>query len=303
MKQILLGACVATLLAACGGDGTNPFMDADNTTDGDSTDSTVPQNIQNNLGSYTFDPVNQTLSITGVPLDGEPLTAVYTRDATLDRDGYLGFVTQESSLDRFTIAYVKDVNGTNAGVAVTGGQFGYYFGGALYGSDGDFTPPAVTSTTGLASYAGTYVGVTNLQSGTTGLFPTTALPAGFTPTRPATVSGQVLINADFADNRVNGGITNRVINDNGLAISDVELAPTDINADGSFSGDTTQNLQSRGSYAGIFGGSGATEVAGALYMEDHITSGGISDAEEYGIFVLIQCGQPGEDALCNQPVR
>ena len=54
-----------------------------------------------------------------------------------------------------------------------------------------------------------------------------------------------------------------------------------------------------GQYGGIFGGTDANAVAGALFAEGHID--GVDNEEERGIFVLPQCGTPGQDALCNQP--
>ena len=305
MKQFLMGTALVSLLGACSGG--NPFADGNaGGGGGGSTDPdiTIPTTIQNDLGTFTYDPVSQTLTITGLSLDAEPLTGTYQRNPSLDRGGYEAYSTQESSLDRFSQAFVKEIDGTRAAVVATGGQFGYYFGGASYGRDGNFIPPAVTPTTGTASYAGNYVGLTNIQTVDGEILPVTpGTPGLFRPGRASSVTGVILVNADFADNVVNGAISNRTFADAPIAVDDLELAPTAINADGTFAGDVTQAQQGRGDYGGIFGGNGATAVAGALFVEDHIsTITGLEGEEEYGIFVLVQCGQPGDDALCDQPV-
>ena len=195
--------------------------------------------------------------------------------------------------------YVRDINGTRAVLVLTGPQFGTYFGGAAYTRTGTFDPPTVTATTGLASYAGRYVGLLN-GAGDNGdlLPPNPAVPADLRPAQAAEITGVILINADFGDNTLNGAITSRQIPDN-LAIipENIELAPTAIAADGTFTGNVVQSGNNRGTYGGIFGGANAGAVAGGLFVEDHISQ--LSDEEEFGIFVLVQCGQPGADPLCD----
>jgi hypothetical protein len=130
---------------------------------------------------------------------------------------------------------------------------------------------------------------------------TPGTPEGIRPTQAAEVTGTILINASFSDGTVNGTITDRVIVDApGIDVDDLDLAPTDIAADGTFFGEATVGNQVRGEYGGIFGGSDATEIAGVVHAEEHIAT--LQNEIEYGLFVLAQCGSPGADPLCNQPV-
>ncbi len=306
MKQFLVGAAMVSLLSACSGG--NPFESTE-TSGEDGSETTggqfgIPTEVAGDMASFSYDPVNQTLTITGVSLDAEPITGTYQRNPTLDRAGYEAYSTQESSLDRFSQAFVKEANGTRAAVAVTGGQFGYYFGGTSYGRDGAFSPPSSTPTTGMVSYAGDYVGLTNLQIRDGEILPiTSGTPTDLTTGRPTSVTGVILVNADFGDNVVNGGITDRRLGDAGTAIDALELAPTSITADGTFQGDVTQVQQGVGQYGGVFGGAGASAVAGSLFVTDHMGNlTGLEGEEEYGIFVLVQCGTAGDDDLCDQPV-
>ena len=162
MKHLVAGAVMASLLVGCS-DG-NPFVDGDTTDPGATLPTDIPTTIVNDLGSFTYDPVAQTLTITGLTLEADPINASYSRRPALDRNGYEAYTTQESSLDRHATAYVKEISGTRAVVVLTGPQFGTYFGGAAYTRDGAFDPPAVTATTGLASYAGQYVGMLNASA-------------------------------------------------------------------------------------------------------------------------------------------
>ena len=83
----------------------------------------------------------------------------------------------------------------------------------------------------------------------------------------------------------------------GIVLEDLDLEPTGIETNGTFSGNIEQENQTRGTYAGIFGGTDAGVVAGALFASNHVST--TLDEEEYGIFVLVQCGQPGADPLCD----
>jgi hypothetical protein len=53
-------------------------------------------------------------------------------------------------------------------------------------------------------------------------------------------------------------------------------------------------------FSKLFGGTGASAVAGTLYVSDHIAA--FTNEEEYGLFVLAQCGTVNADPICNQPV-
>lgn len=84
--------------------------------------------------------------------------------------------------------------------------------------------------------------------------------------------------------RVKGKIYNRTYEARGIAMEEIEIAPTNINSDGTFAGEVTQAQQPKGDYGGAFGGPNANAVAGALFASDHETS--LPDVEEYGLFVL-----------------
>ncbi len=146
------------------------------------------------------------------------------------------------------------------------------------------------------------MGVLNTSGSGEDLLPVApGTPGSFVPSQSAEVTGRILINASFSDGTVNGTITSRQITDfTGITVADLDLAPTSIAADGTFLGDTSVDLSNRGEYGGIFGGNGATEVAGVVHAEGHIT--GLTNIEEYGVFVLAQCGTPQADPVCDQPV-
>lgn len=297
MKHLLAGAVAVSLLAGCS-DG-NPFVEGEDPGDGSALPSDIPENILSDLGNFSYDPVAQTLTITGLTLEADPISASYRRRPALDRAGYEAYTAQESSLDRHATAYVREINATRAVVVVTGGQFGSYFGGAAYTRDGGYSPPTVTATTGLASYAGQYVGLFNGAGSSEDLIPVDpSVPAELRPSQAAEATGTVLLNADFGDNTVNGRITNRqLIDAPGIVLEDLDLAPATIEANGSFTGNVEQNNQTRGSFGGVFGGTDAGVVAGGLFAANHVST--LTDEEEFGIFVLVQCGQPGADPLCD----
>lgn len=302
MTHLWMSLALGMSLAACGS-GTAPFGGTTTPTDGTDggTASVIPAALANDLESFTYDPSAGTLSIRGIDLEDGPFEAVYRRRPGLDRAGYQAFTAQDGSLDRHSTAYVRDIRGTRAAIAVTGGQFRYFFAGGAYSNE-SFTAPGSTEDGGLVSYAGDYVGVLNTSGSGEDLLPVApGTPGSFVPSQSAEVTGRILINASFSDGTVNGTITSRQITDfTGITVADLDLAPTSIAADGTFLGDTSVDLSNRGEYGGIFGGNGATEVAGVVHAEGHIT--GLTNIEEYGVFVLAQCGTPQADPVCDQPV-
>ncbi len=297
MKRFWLGIAAVSALSACSGG--NPFTQV---TDTDVPITGIPEVISSDLEGISYDPVNETLTVRGISLDDTPFEAVYRRRANLDVGAYEAYTQQDSSLDRHSTAYVRNINGTRGAIVVTGGQFEHYFGGGVYGRSGSFAPPDPNGNA-VVSYAGDYVGLLNAPGDGGDLLPVSpGTPNSVRPVQAAEVTGRVLINADFADNQVNGIVFNRNWVDNpGTTLSDLALKPTAIDpTNGTFEGEVTINLQNRGTYGGIFGGTDASEVAGAMFAKDHID--GVTNEEEYGLFVLQQCGTPGADALCNQPV-
>jgi hypothetical protein len=311
MKNLMMGAVLCASLAACG-DG-NPFTGAGTSTGGgDDTDvnaAGIPAVLAQDLESFTYNPDNQTLTIRGVTAEDSPFEASYVRKPALDRGGYQAYTQQDGSLDRHSTAFVKDIDGTRAGIAATGGQFTFFFVGGAYGNSSYSAPvdPGSNLQGGLVQYAGNYVGVVNTAGSGEDLLPVApGTETSFLPGQVAEITGRILVTASFSDSSVAGTITERVIEDaeaNGfapLAVPDIQLAPTDIALDGTFLGEVKQVGEEKGTYGGIFGGTGATEVAGVLTVEDH-DLGGVADIEN-GVFVLGACGTAAQDPVCNQPV-
>ena len=302
MNRTVCAVAAASIVAACGsGGGGNPFA-----TETEADASIIPEAVSSGLQAITYDPAAQTLEVRGIALDNSPINATYTRKPALDRDGYEAYTTQSGSLRRHSTAYVREIDGARATVVVTGGQFAYYFGGALYDrTQGAFDAPlATTPNAGQVTYAGSYIGLLNAPGSGEDLLPVAPGTASDPlPVQASEVTGDVLINADFADNQVNGLVYNRQADIYDIS-SDIplELVPTAIDpTNGTFSGEVTQNLQGRGTYGGVFSGDDSSAVAGGLFVNDHVEA--FQNEEEYGIFVLSKCGTPNEDPICNQPVR
>lgn len=303
MKRFWLGIAAAAVVSACG-DG-SVFTTSDSSTDAPTTTPTVPEAIAGDVTSVSYDKENQTLTVTGSQLDNSPFEAVYTRNAALDVPGYEAYTTQASSLDRHFTAYAQERDGVYATVVGGGPQFNSVIMGTSFGRDGTYTAPDTSEAgSGIVSYAGNYIGVLN-TSGDGGdlLAVTDGTAEEVRPTQIAEVTGVIYINADFADNSINGIVYDRVWVDNGggTSLADLSLFPGTITSDGSFSGEVRLGSdQSVGSYAGLFGGTDASALAGALTVSNHI-DGSTGQSLEYGIFVLAQCGTANADAICDQP--
>lgn len=303
------------LLAACGG---NPFVTDDGGDDdggdGGAPSATVPEEIAVNLRSITYDPANGgSLRVNVDGLLASPREVAFVRDASLDVKGYRAFTYQETGLQRTFLALVRDNPRGNlqAAVVADGGQFNRHFGGGTFSRLDVFTRPTIGNgpEEGQFSYAGTYAGV---------FLPGTAthpsLPAGLQPYSTLRVQGDALINANFANDLVNGGVENRWVldaagdridmNDDGVLnredqLAAITLPSTDIDADGRFAGTvefTGEPGSNIGNFGGLFGGSGATDVAGAIVINPIAGEDGIW---EYGLFNLPRCGTAGDSPLCD----
>ncbi len=304
MKRIIIGLCAATAIAACGG-GNAPFGEETETeTETTEGTGTIPDALAGDLESFSFNADDQTLTVRGVSLEDGPFEDVYRRRANLDRGGYQAYTAQDGSLDRHSTAYVRDIRGTRAAVAVTGGQFSFFFSGGAYSNSGNFSAPVEPGSQedgGLVSYAGNYVGLVNFSGSGEDLAPVDPdTPGGFLPGQAAEVTGRILINASFSDGVINGRIVEREIADFGLEPENLDLAPGTIAEDGTFLGRTSVENQENGDYGGIFGGDGGTELAGVLRSEDHIAD--LDQEIEVGVFVLAQCGTEDADPVCDQPI-
>ena len=131
------------------------------------------------------------------------------------------------------------------------------------------------------------------------------IPAGTDPSlipdQASRVTGQIFINADFADNAVNGGVYNRVNIDRNETLTDLALIVSDIDASGRFLGtvELRGGTTSIGSYGGTFGGLNASGVAGGIHLDGDFIDN-VEREEEFGIFVLTQCGLAGDsNTICN----
>ena len=250
---------------------------------GGGSTSNIPAVLSNNLSAATSEAGNQTLTVELSSLDASPFTATYTRNLAFDVPGYEGYDVKETNLQRHFVALFARNPRQNliAGAVSDGGQFNRFFNGATYARVDVYTQP----TSGLASYTGSYGGLVTNNGGV----------AGDPPIR---TTGDVLLNADFTNNSVNGAITNRVDLDGfGLQLVDLALTVTPIASDGTFLGDVEylgNPNQKAGDFGGIFGGLQASDVAGVLVFHPINYDAKIT---ETGVFIL-PCVTPGSGVAC-----
>ncbi|MDQ2089251.1 thymidylate synthase [Marimonas arenosa] len=305
LRQALILSAVGGFLIAC--DSTNPFTTNGGTggtggTGGGTTPTgdTIPASVAGNVTAVSYSPGSATITVEGINLDEVPFAAVYRRNPALDVPGYQAYTAQDDALDRHVTAFVMQSGNSGAvrgAVVVSGGQFNRYFGGVYYERD-NYSPA-----TGQVSYAGRYAGLTNVPGDGGDLIPVPpGIDPSLVPVDAAEVTGRIFLNANFADNSVNGGIYNRVLTDYAVALPDLALIATDIADDGSFSGTVEYSGvvgETIGEYAGIFGGPDAESVAGGVRLNEWDGKGnplGFENEEEYGVFVLDQCGTAGASA-------
>ncbi len=305
----LIGAFAA--LAACG-DG-QPFTFGNATggggggTTGSGGDTPVPDNIARNLSRVSGSPGGATfdVDVTGLDAGGELVS--FARNPALDVPGYVAYSYQDDPLDRFFVAMVQtsDDNAVAGAAVIDGGQFTEYYGGVFYEQLERYSPNS-----GQVSYGGAYVGLTNI-----GFFgPELLVVPGGTdpaqrPAQPAIIEADIFLNANFeSDALVNGTVFNRVLLDidgdpdtPGFQVAnlpDIFLTGAVIQTDGSFtSGVELGDRTNVGTYAGVFGGSGATSVAGGLFLDGDWWDV-LDDENEIGLFVLNRCGSGGDPTIC-----
>lgn len=299
----------AAFVAACGGSPLNfggtvpePTPPGEIGDDAPITGIEVPEVVAQHLKTATYSPGAPTMQIDLRTLDGTPLAATYRRAAAFDAAGFEAYTVQETRSQRQFLALFKRGAAVEAGVVADGGQFVNYFGGATFARLQPFTlptpmTPAPTPSnptpqpTLLATYTGGYIGV--LNRGTAVPHPGTP----FDPHRSDRVTGEVMMNADFnAQNMsVNGGVRGRQVVDTGEALKDIFFEVTQITPQGAFSGVIKFDPRTVvGNYAGVFGGAGAAEVAGATILRP---IEGDPTTREHGAFVLPKCA-PGDAAPC-----
>ena len=161
MKQIWSGLVVVAMLSACSGG--NPFLDEEEPVVPGTPTFVIPEEVASDLDAVSYDPDAPipTLTVTGVNFEGQSFTDTYTRNAALDSGDYQAFTRQAGPMDAHSTAYVRNVNGTQGAVVVTGGQFGYYNGGGNYSRTSAFERPGPTVDGGNVKYSGTYVDLLN----------------------------------------------------------------------------------------------------------------------------------------------
>ncbi|RGP36580.1 hypothetical protein D1012_12955 [Pseudotabrizicola alkalilacus] len=221
----------------------------------------------------------------------------FTRDATLDTDGYQAFTWQDTNTSRYYVAlFDTSAQGAVSAGVVGSGQFTEMVWGSTYAVDEAFSRPTSPDT---ATYSGRYAGLLN---GGPDVNPD--LPPGppAEPIQPTRTTGQVMINANFGSPQVGGQqtgiegtISGRRIVDTGTPLDDVFLQIAEIKPDGTFGGTVVFNdRETAGTYAGAFGGTGGAAVAGAVEMRP---ISGNSDVLERGAFVADLCA-PGAPSPC-----
>lgn len=307
MIRTVLAATALVGLTACGSG--NPFDTTTLADGGPAADSAIPATITSSLVSFAYDPAAETLTLRGLLRDEDVTDVAYTRNAALDEGVYRAFTAQDDPLDQHTTVFVRE-HGSVAGlVAATGGQFTFYSGGVNFTRSGGYDPHPVddATDTGLVTYTGEYIGLSNLNGPGGDLLPVPAGAGGgsITPAQASVVNGRVFINIGFASGSVAGTINQRVINSGAfgtVALPDLTLVPTQLDASGRFTGgvEIEGTRRSVGDYAGIVGGTDSEVMAGGIFVEEQFdttgTLGAVTGEEEYGVFVIGKCGGAFEDA-------
>lgn len=305
VSLMLVAACSGNPIGTGGGGGGGG---------GGGSSATVPAEIAVNLRSIVYNPRGSgTLKVDMDGLTASPQTATFVRNKALDVNGYRAFTYQETGLQRTHLALVSDNfrKTLRAGVVSDGGQFNRHFGGGTFARIAAYSAPPVRAgvETGEFSYAGSYAGV--FVSGNAS---NPSLPSGLTPYKPLRVQGTALINANFANDLVNGGVSNRWLlddagnrvdmnDDNKITVDDqlaqITFPSTEIDKDGKFLGDVEffgEPGTVIGKVGGLFGGRGATDIAGAIVINPIEGETGIW---EYGVFNLPRCDLAGASPLCD----
>ncbi|MEP3784777.1 hypothetical protein [Ascidiaceihabitans sp.] len=330
MTRIYTGIAALAVLAACGGS-SNPFT---STTGGGTTGSggiEVPAAIANDLDSLNYDAANRTLTVSGLTQDGVPLVNTYNfvsegqqvlttstgQSYTAYINGYTTFTAQNDPLGRHATAFVASREGVQAGVVLTGGQFGDFFGGTFYERTGTYTAPVAPEGRFDVTYHGTYAAGLNGPGPVTDLLPINPAldPDVNTPNQAAYVRGLIFVNVDLNDMSVEGEIYNRTaVFQSGVvspvpgdapddvqfaALPDIFLVEGTLEDDGSFAGVTDDDdgeIDTNGTFAGVIGGPNGESMVGGTSLTDFVDQ--LDNEIEYGVFVLDLCQAGDTDPIC-----
>lgn len=304
MKPYAQLMLASLLLAACTSDpgGTN--------TDFGMTDNTAPTEVMGALQAVNYDPDAQELILTLNAIHGGERNVSYVRTPSVDTNGYEGYTLQRTAADRHYTALFGESNDSHliAGVVADGGNNNRYFGGGFFGRQGlnVYSPYDHAPDEGEAQYRGEYAGVINGSGdGSLLIDPSSIDPNLSGPRQAGRVTGIIMMNADFANLQVDGEISNRTLVHDPLGLNplpDIVLVASAIDDTGQFLGNVEYEGvigTQIGNYAGIFGGNGATSVAGTVFLEEFDgTTNTVQGEEEYGVFVLTRCGADNDHASC-----
>jgi hypothetical protein len=322
MSAIKTSFLALLLLTACDG---NPFTSGAAAppppAGGGNGATVVPSEVARDLNDYTYSAGTLRIDMQGVTSSGK--LATFKRKAALDlaagngNPAYEAYVYQDTGLTRSFLAYVaKNERGNLEAVAAAdGGQFNEHNFGGRFMRLTAFTRPTTADApeSGEFSYAGSYVGIFS---------PGTVTGAGETLAyEPMQVRGAMHVNGDFAHNMVEGQVFDRhLFTQDGTQITSFEiddgdpltpnkvidtstlqsivLRETEIDANGQFLGKVQFDGDPGGGigdYAGAFGGTGGTDVAGVLWLNPIDGQSGIW---ENGAFNLPRCDMAGSSPLC-----
>lgn len=271
---VTLAGCTATTVT---GSGANP--DGSVTGCAGSGNSTCLSNVTQPVNRFEYNPVNDTIQISNLPFD---LNGVYTRVASLDRNGFQAYRNDPTVPGSHPyIALYARSGAVQAGVVGTGSYTDYGYGGRMFGNSGTISLP----TTGQAQYQGKYAGI-RVYEGVGGLDYT---------------DGTVDMSVDFLDFQKTGAIDTVVTNRHAYDASGAlkgslpSLAATTTTANGNIIKTTAisevlpSGSGATGTLDAIFGGAGATQVAGVLVLtgQDPLGVAG-QNVKESGAFLLLK---------------